>query len=194
MLEGGMMKYKKLLGGVGAAAVAFGLFAGCVVNVNAANTTLNVEVEEVLTATFSSSLSTITFDETGGFKTAEMTVMIDSNSSTGAIATLSTNALDANGSALKHTTSSINFIPSITTTVSKANFPVNHWGYSLDGQTFHPVPSAAESGAVFFTSTSNGDNASKTKTIYFGVNVDDTQFEGSYETEILITVVKNLGA
>ena len=153
-------------------------------NVSAA-TKFNITVKPVLSVEMTT--NPVSFEADSTLHTGYVNLNVVSNNETGFTATMTTNG---ESTSLNHATDSNYSIPSITSESTSTDFPLNHWGYSVDnGANFAPIPALGSTPATVLATTKANDFGRTN--IFFGVKVDDTNISGIYQNTILVTVVPN---
>ena len=168
------------------------------------NTTFQVNVKESLSVSITtpSEWDSGTPTPTSPTDFLRNTVSLDvvSNNGTGFTATM-----NANTTALVNNSKSTITLPTLTESKTRAEFPANYWGYSLDttgdtaenpthnnkiynetvsgnsGSYYHPIPTTP---ATVLT----GKGAAS-RDIYFGAKADISQASGTYSGTVIISVV-----
>ncbi len=84
-------------------------------------------------------------------------------------------------------------IPALDRTVHKSLFPVNHWGYSVDGGTYYNRMPAANDGFMAQVVIEN-PSAVDVQEIYIGAKADISQPLDYYYTTINFTAITNFAA
>ena len=175
-----MVKGKVLGGAVMALAMAM-VFGG---EARAA-TKFNITVKPVLSVEMTT--NPVSFEADSNLHTGYVNLNVVSNNETGFTATMTTNG---ESTSLNHATDSNYSIPSITSESTSTDFPLNHWGYSVDnGANFAPIPALGSTPATVLATTKANDFGRTN--IFFGIKVDDTNISGIYQNTILVTVVPN---
>ena len=142
----------------------------------------SVEVMPSLTVTVSDANIEAAFDQ---ISTTSTRLSVSSNNATGYNTTISTSSASND---LKHTTANY-AIPSITESVSKANIPVGHWGFSVDNNTYIAMPTFDNSKQL--TEVSQNLPGDTFTDLYFATNIGTSTPSGTYTNSMLITVVPN---
>ena len=151
-----------------------------------ASMTFTVNVPVFLTAT----VNNVTMNaSTNNFVSEIMDFTASTNNQTGYTSTMTTNknSTESYATDLKHASANV-VVPSLTSAVSRSNFPINHWGFSLDNITYSGLPAKNQTPISVSSSLAP---ASDEKDIYFGAKVDGTKASGIYTNEVLITTVAN---
>lgn len=78
-------------------------------------------------------------------------------------------------------------IPTLASSTTAANFPVNRWGYSLDdGANYSAI---TESASQIFTTVGSASTSSGSEDIYFGAKADNTKSSGTYAQTVYFAAV-----
>ena len=143
---------------------------------------VSVEVQSSILVSISDAAIDATMDEVS---VASSVLNVMSNNATGYNTYISTASLSTD---LKHTTTE-DIIPTIAGSTSKASFPLNHWGFSLDDSTYQGMP---DSDNAMEIASASLDAAGETSTdIYFATKVDANMTSGTYSNTMVVTVVPN---
>lgn len=78
-------------------------------------------------------------------------------------------------------------IPTLASSTTAANFPVNRWGYSLDdGANYSAITTSA---SQIFTTVGSASTSSGSEDIYFGAKADNTKSSGTYAQTVYFAAV-----
>ena len=100
-----------------------------------AATKFNITVKPVLSVEVIT--NPVSFEADSALHTGYVNLNVVSNNRTGFTVTMTTNS---ESTSLNHATDSNYSIPSITSESASTDFPLNHWGYSVDnGANFAPI-------------------------------------------------------
>lgn len=159
-------------------------FAGNVVNAETQDFT--VEILPTITV----KLAGASFTADGTFQSYTSTVEIMTNSETGYTSMLTTvyDSTDNHPTDLRHVAAGF-YIPTLSESATETNFPTNHWGVSVDGVNYLPVPAKDESGVPLLSGDSPA--ASGIMNLYFGSKVETTNAAGVYKNTVMVTAVAN---
>lgn len=171
------------------------------------NDSLEVEVVDSLTVKLSTpstwASGDITYDNTNGTWSSDFlrnTVNLNVTANSGAITASMYSNTNTN---LVNTSDSNATIPTLASSATRAAFPVNRWGYSLDAATVDGITynetSAGNDSSNYYPLVSDSSNpillidnlssASASRDIYFGAKADLTRTAGTYENTVIISVV-----
>ena len=176
--------YKKV------AAMAFGGLAVSAFlftpNVSAENTTLRVNVGDVISITAPSKLS-LTAPTGGGFVKGNIEVTVNTNSADGYTLTFASNA---SAGTLSSSTTSSTITSTYTGTKTSSSMSANTWGFATDNTNFSKIPASATPTTIKTTSTASVDSSSKT-TIQIGIKTAPLLPSGKYSGTVVFTAVTN---
>ena len=153
-----------------------------------------VDVDLKLSVSLSNRLITDT-GTNGTFLRDSTTLDVSTNSINGFVATLTTdkNAANEHATDLRHDYKD-STIQTLSSSVTRANFPVDKWGYSVDDtdtgddtSTYSPLVPMDSSSPIIALS-SNGPS-SQSQEIYFGTKMGVLQPAGTYSNSIVFRVV-----
>jgi len=128
-------------------------------------------------------------DPAGKFTSVSTDVVVHTNSGTGYQLYLGMDNNNENGNRLYNTEDSTVFVAPHTATTGHP--ALNTWGFSMDNTDYQPVPLAGQetriktSAAQAFPSDGAGDST----TVYYGLNVDTSLPNGTYEGTVVYTAV-----
>lgn len=137
---------------------------------------------------------TATSSPTGKFSSASTDVLVHTNSGTGYQLYLSMNNNDENGSRLYNIDDSTKYIEATTETTGQPT--LNTWGFSTDNTDYQAVPLLGAETRIKTSSVQAfpREGAGDTTTVYYGLNVDTTVANGTYEGTVLYTAVADATA
>ena len=131
----------------------------------------------------------------GQFLRTSFTLKVSTNNANGYTATMTTDE--------EKTTDLINesdanyIVPTLARAVTKSNFTINNWGFSLDdtrngddNSTYRPVVLSTSSTPSTIAKY-NKPVANSTQEVYFGMMADSTKMAGNYSNTVVLTVVTN---
>ena len=182
--------YTKIFGVLAAATISLYGFNAYADETN--NTNFNVRVGEAL------SVSITTPDEWASgnmneFLRNKVNVSVTSNNSAGFTATMTTKTANT---ALTNSTMSSYTLPTLTSNTTRANFPANHWGYSLDdvdaGNNSSTYAALVGAGSTPITLLTSNSATTGSKDFYFGAKADATTASGTYTGTVVINVVSGV--
>ncbi|MBR3324171.1 hypothetical protein IKG24_01360 [Candidatus Saccharibacteria bacterium] len=153
------------------------------------NVNFNVNVAEVLTVSITDPASWASGDlhQSGSAMVSDLlqnkvTVSAMTNNATGVTVSMYT----PNTNLVNQSTSS-QTIPTLTSATTAANFPVNRWGYSLDGGANYNA--ITKSASQVFTTVGTSSTSSGSEDIYFGAKADNTKKSGTYAQTVYFAAV-----
>ena len=153
-----------------------------------ASTGFNAHVAEILTVSLDLP-DNWAFGKTGDFLRNGVTLSVASNNGNGFTA----NMVSKNTTSLVNKDKSTATIPTLAADTTRANFPTNHWGYSLDdtaeGDINSTYKALVEPGGTPINIITSSSAASMTKDIYFGAKADASLASGTYVGTIVFNVV-----
>lgn len=119
---------------------------------------------------------------------------IRTNSKSGYTAFLSTDKIrkdenDEKATSLVHLIDEEKTIPTLSEAVVSADFPANHWGYSIDGENYYGMPAYNDPFDSYFASSDSMEN--RDFDLYFATKIDENMPNGFYENTIIVTAVAN---
>lgn len=185
------------------------------------NLTFQVNVQEALSVSITApqdGASGTPGDEAGtwstGFLRNTVTLEVSSNNSTGFTASMYANTAATGNTSLVNQSLATATLPTLTSSVTRGDFPDNYWGYSLDttgddaststytyngkvynettagndSSYYHPLTDSSNPVTVL-TGTTGSSVASGTRDIYFGASADLSQASGTYSGTVVISVV-----
>ena len=154
----------------------------------------NVEVDLKLAVSLSNRLVTDT-GVNGTFLRDSTILGVSSNSANGFVATFTTdkNSTTENATNLTHNYKE-NIIPTLDSSVLRANFPADRWGYSLDdtgdgdeNSTYGPLVAMDSDSPI--VAMSSDEPASAQQEIYFGTKMSPLQPTGVFSNSLVFRVV-----
>ena len=158
----------------------------------AESSTLEADVQDYLSISVTAP-TTWASGDINTFLRNKVSLSITSNNAAGFTASMTT---DTPNSALVNSAKSTATLPTLTTTTTRANFPVNHWGYSFDDtdtgsdtSTYGALSGIGGTPVTVLTYTQPGTS---TKDFYLGAKVDATQASGTYLGTIVVNVVSGV--
>ena len=152
-------------------------------------TDLSINISPVLTVELN--YNPINIEADGVLRTGVLNLMIDSNNRTGVTATMTTTSesTEENATSLVHEYADDSIL-TLEDEVAMNDFPLNRWGYSIDGgANFKPIRAKDEESEIVFLTTSSADYSQKD--ILIGTRSDMEKTAGTYKNTILVTVVPN---
>lgn len=159
-------------------------------------TNLNMVVISELSIDFPSIIVIDASPNYTGIQTANATLRVNTNSDTGYVAIFSVDGTKAANDTSGRLTDLKNYsegatIPTLTSPQTKANFPVGHWGYSLDGgENYRGITTYEDTNRLVIDSNQVGSDGVTNFT--FGVKINDSQPAGMYSNTLLITAVADM--
>ena len=156
---------------------------------------IELNVEPMMTVKFSENLNMIKATMIPDrLDVTKVVAEIHTNSRTGYTAYLSTdkkrkNEEDIAATGLVHIVDDTKIIPTLESDVTAENFPVNHWGYSTDGENYRGMNAANDMNIAAFTSSDALEN--RDMDLYFATKIDSEMSNGYYENTIIVTSVAN---
>lgn len=152
-------------------------------------TDLSINISPVLTVELN--YNPINIEADGILRTGVLNLMIDSNNRTGVTATMTTTSesTEENATSLVHEYADDSIL-TLEDGVTMNDFPLNRWGYSIDGgANFKPIRAKDQESEIVFSTTSSADYSQKD--ILIGTRSDMEKTAGTYKNTILVTVVPN---
>ncbi len=160
------------------------------------DTEIRMDVEPIITVSFSTRAAILKASmKPGQLDEIKVGAEIRTNSRTGYKAYLSTDkrrksATDKKATSLVHINNNTDTIPTLESSVAAGDFPVNHWGYSIDGgANYNGMRASNDIDLADFT-TSNSSEM-RNMDLYFATKIDSGQAGGFYENTIIVTAVAN---
>jgi hypothetical protein len=170
-----------------------------------ADTTVNVTADEMLTVKFtlpSRAASNVdpftgqtsctqpecTTSDGATFLLNVVGLNVSTNNENGFTASMTTETATT---ALTNEANSSYTIPIITANTTKANFPVNSWGFSTDDSTYKTIAPGGSSTPTYITS-SNNYVSGLSQNLYFGAKANASQAAGTYSNTVIISVVSGV--
>ena len=153
-----------------------------------------IDVNPMIAISVPSSLDlTINPTPTGSdLQVATGTVSVATNNLTGYNLSFSL-ANTATTTALTNTNDTTQTIPSLTSTTTSSNFPVNQWGYSTDYTSgtgnFDVLPSL---GSTIQLKQTQSPSAADNTAFSIGTRIDTTKVSGTYSNTLTFTAITNL--
>ena len=175
--------------------ISFDKSAGALTSVST-ETEIKMNVEPIITVSFSTRAAILKASmKPGQLDEIKVGAEIRTNSRTGYKAYLSTDkrrkdATDTRATSLVHINNDTDTIPTLESSVTPNNFPVNHWGYSIDGGAHYAGMKASNDIDLADFTTSNSSEA-RNMDLYFATKVNNDQAGGFYENTIIVTAVAN---
>ena len=156
------------------------------------NSQLNVDVKEVLSVSISTPTSWATGD-VDTFLRNKVNINVVSSSAAGFTASMTMKTAETSlVNAAKNTVT----LPTLATNITRANFPANYWGYSLDdteaGSNSSTYRALVGAGGTPISVLSSTTASSGSKDIYFGAKANTTQASGTYTGTVVISVVSGI--
>ena len=157
------------------------------------NTTqFNVNVKEVLSVSISTPTNWATGD-VDTFLRNKVNVSVTTSNTAGFTASMTTKTAET---ALVNTTKNTVTLPTLGSNTTRANFPANFWGYSLDdtesGSNTSTYKALVGAGSTPITIISSNSASSGSKDFYFGAKANITQASGTYAGTVVINVVSGV--
>ena len=156
------------------------------------NTDFNVNVREVLSV----SITTPTTWASGDIDTFlrnPISLDIVTNNANGFTASMTTKT---NDTSLINTSKNSVTLPTLSASTTRANFPANYWGYSLDdtpaGNTASNYAALVGAGSTPITILASNSAATGHKDFYFGAKANVTKASGTYSGTVVISVVSGV--
>ncbi len=160
------------------------------------DTEIRLDVDPIITVSFSTRAAILKASmKPGQLDEIKVGAEIRTNSRTGYKAYLSTDKrrksnTDRRATGLVHLNNDIDIIPTLETSVAAENFPVNHWGYSVDGgENYAGMRAANDVDLADFVTSSASEQ--RNMDLYFATKIDNNQAGGFYENTIIVTAVAN---
>lgn len=160
------------------------------------DTEIELDVEPIITVSFSTRAAILKATmKPGQLDEIKVGAEIRTNSRTGYKAYLSTDkrrksATDVKATGLVHINNNTDYIPTLESSVTADNFPVNHWGYSVDGgENYSGMRASNDVDLADFTTSNSSDQ--RNMDLYFATKIDSGQAGGFYENTIIVTAVAN---
>lgn len=172
-----------------------GLIGGGAYAVTSTETTITMDVEPIITVTFSTRAAILKASLKDQLDEIKVGAEIRTNSRTGYKAYLSTDKrrtsdTDTKATGLVHINNNVDYIPTLEESVTPSNFPVNHWGYSIDGgEHYSGMKAVNDVDLADFTSSNSSEK--RNIDLYFATKINNDQTNGYYENTIIVTAVAN---
>ncbi len=157
---------------------------------------LGFDIKEVLTVSIGAPDEGATGDANQFLRNIYQ-VSVDTNNARGSVATMTTKVSNAN---LVNNASSSAYLPTLSTWYTRANFPANYWGYSLEDVIasdncsscgYNKIAANDETPNTINDASITGPNyaASWSRKIAFGAKFDSSKPAGTYSAVVVFTVV-----
>ena len=162
---------------------------------NTVHTDVEMKVLPRITVNFASDLVVTKASVRNKLYETAVSTEIRTNSKSGYKAFISTNRSRVDENDIKATglvgiVDDSKVIPTLEEEVLAEEFPVNHWGISIDGGAHYiGLPAYNDEFNANLSSTNALEN--RTFDLYFGTKIDDLQEYGYYESTIVVTAVAN---
>lgn len=159
---------------------------------NSSNLTFQLNVQEVLSVSVTTP-STWARGNVGDFLQNKVTIGVTSNNIEGFTASMAT---EDSASTLYHSSKSTATLPTLTSATTRAAFPENYWGYSLDdstsgdpGSSYNPLTGSTPITLISRNTSLAANSSTVSQDVYFGAKANLNQASGTYTGTVILYVV-----